>query len=64
LAFHFCADVAFDFADGVELLGGEDGECVAGGGCAAGAADSVDVVFGVLGNVVVYDVRFGCGRRG
>jgi len=50
------ADEALDVLNMRELLGGHDRECVAGGLRAAGAANTVHVVLGMLRHVVVDDV--------
>ncbi len=53
-------DEAFDVEDVREFLGGHDGEGFADGLGAACSANAVDVVFGVLGDVVVDDVADTC----
>ena len=54
---NFCADEAFDGADVVDFFGGENGDGVADLEGAAGAADAVDVVFGMLGDIIIDHVR-------
>ena len=51
------ADEALDGADVIEVFRGEDGEGVAFVLRAAGAADAVDVVFRMAGDIVIDDVR-------
>ena len=50
------ADEAFDGGDMFLLVAGDEGEGIADALGAAGAADAVDIIFGMLGNVVIDDM--------
>ncbi len=54
---HLLADEALDVANLASLLGRGEREGIADRRGAAGAADAVDVILGIRGNVVVDDVR-------
>src|SRR3954447_23962264 len=51
------SDDALDLADHCDLVGGHEGESVSLARRATGAADTVNVVFGLLRHVVVDHVR-------